>query len=99
MIIGRIRPSERFRPTMCNTDCMARNIRFLLVSALVFLNQSLPAGAKPSMGEVLAAALPSDWRPLDPADTLYIELPSGRVIIELKKGFAPLHVANIKTLA
>ena len=83
---------------MCNTDCMVRDIRFLLLSALVFLNQALPAGAAPSMGEVLAASKPSDWRPLDPADTLYVELPSGRIIIELKPGFAPLHVANIKTL-
>jgi len=83
---------------MCNTDCMARNIRFLLLPALVFLNQALPAWAAPTMGEVLAASKPSDWRPLDPADTLYVELPTGRIIIELKAGFAPLHVANIKTL-
>ena len=83
---------------MCNTDCMARNIRFLLLSALTFLNLALPAGAKPNMAEVLAASKPSDWRPLDPANTLYIELPSGRIVIELKPGFAPLHVANIKTL-
>ena len=59
---------------MCNTDCMVRNLRFLLLSALVFLNQALPAGAKPSMGEVLAASKPSDWRPLDPDNTLYVEL-------------------------
>jgi peptidylprolyl isomerase len=78
---------------------MARNIRFLLLSALAFLIQAQPAGAEPSMGEVLAASKSSDWRPLDPANTLYLELPSGRVIIELAPGFAPLHVANIKTLA
>ena len=83
---------------MCNTDCMARNLSFLLLSALAFLNLALPAGAKPSMGEVLAASKPSDWRPLDPANTLYVELPSGRIIIELNSGFAPLHVANIKSL-
>jgi peptidylprolyl isomerase len=78
---------------------MARNIRFLLLSALAFLIQAQPAGAEPSMGEVLAASKSSDWRPLDPSNTLYLELPSGRVIIELAPGFAPLHVANIKTLA
>jgi peptidylprolyl isomerase len=50
------------------------------------------------MGEVLAASKPSDWRPLNPADTLYVEVPSGRIIIELNPVFAPLHVANIKTL-
>jgi peptidylprolyl isomerase len=83
---------------MCNTDCMARNLSFLLLSALAFLNLALPAGAKPGMGEVLAASKPSDWRPLDPANTLYVELPSGRIIIELNSAFAPLHVANIKSL-
>jgi peptidylprolyl isomerase len=50
------------------------------------------------MGEVLAASKPSDWRRLDPDNTLYVELRSGRIIIELKPEFAPLHVANIKTL-
>jgi peptidylprolyl isomerase len=51
------------------------------------------------MQEVLAASSPADWRPLDPNNTLYVELPAGRVVIELAPGFAPLHVANIKTLA
>ncbi len=35
---------------------------------------------------------------MDPNDTLYVELPAGRVIIELAPEFAPLHVRNIKTL-
>ena len=51
------------------------------------------------MAEVLAASRPADWRPLDPDNTLYVELPGGRVIIELNPRFAPLHVANIKALA
>ena len=50
------------------------------------------------MQEVLAASSPADWRPLDPDNTLYVELPAGRVVIELAPGFAPLHVATIKTL-
>jgi cyclophilin family peptidyl-prolyl cis-trans isomerase len=51
-----------------------------------------------SMAEVLAASKPSDWRPLDPQRTLYLELESGRVIIELAPQFAPNHVANIVAL-
>ena len=51
------------------------------------------------MAQVLAASAPSDWRPLDPNNTLYVELPAGRVVIELAPRFAPLHVGNIKTLA
>ena len=52
-----------------------------------------------TMADVLAASKSSDWRTLDPQNTLYLELPSGRVIIELDPDFAPHHVANIKALA
>jgi peptidylprolyl isomerase len=48
--------------------------------------------------EVLAASRPSDWRSLDPQNTLYLELPAGRVIIELAPVFAPNHVANVTAL-
>jgi len=50
------------------------------------------------MSEIIEASRPSDWRPLDPANTLYVQLETGRVVIELAPEFAPLHVANIKTL-
>jgi peptidylprolyl isomerase len=84
---------------MFNTRCKSLNIKFLVLSALAFLPASSPAAKHPSMPEVLAAARPTDWRPLDPENTLYVELPGGRVVIELAPPFAPLHVANIKTLA
>jgi peptidylprolyl isomerase len=59
-----------------------------------------PPAAKPkSMQEILDATQPADWRPLDPANTLYLELATGRVVIELAPGFAPAHVDNIRTLA
>jgi len=51
------------------------------------------------MASVLAASGPSDWRPLDPRDTLYLELASGRVVIELAPHFAPHHIQNVRTLA
>jgi len=54
---------------------------------------------KPGMAEILAASKPSDWRPLDPENTLYIEFAAGRVIIELAPNFALRHVQNVKTLA
>lgn len=57
-----------------------------------------PAAAR-TMAEVLAASSPGDWRQPDPARTLYLELASGRVIIELAPDFAPQHVANILKLA
>ena len=51
-----------------------------------------------ALADILAASKPGDWRPLDPANTLYLQLPGGRVVIELAPGFGPEHVANIKTL-
>jgi peptidylprolyl isomerase len=65
----------------------------------------------PIMADVLAASKPTDWRHLDPENTLYLELGNGpsatasnnrsvdRVIIELAPTFAPRHVANVKALA
>ncbi|GAA5011457.1 peptidylprolyl isomerase [Pseudoluteimonas lycopersici] len=52
-----------------------------------------------SAKEIIDAAPASAWRDLDPANTLYMQLPAGRVVIELAPGFAPNHVANIKALA
>src|SRR5690606_23019102 len=52
-----------------------------------------------STQELLDSSQASDWRTLDPASTLYLELATGRVVIELAPDFAPQHVANIRTLA
>jgi peptidylprolyl isomerase len=51
-----------------------------------------------SMSDVIAASKSADWRGLDPQNTLYVELATGRVVIELAPAFAPHHVANIKAL-
>ena len=48
--------------------------------------------------EVLAASTPADWRTIEPQNTLYMDLPSGRVIIELAPQFAPHYVANVEAL-
>jgi peptidylprolyl isomerase len=47
---------------------------------------------------VLAQAPASAWRALDPHATLYMNLPDGRVVIELAPLFAPRYIANIKKL-
>jgi peptidylprolyl isomerase len=61
-----------------------------------------PTAAAPvksrTVAEVVAATSPADWRSLEPQDTLYLDLPSGRVVIELAPRFAPLHAANIRQL-
>jgi peptidylprolyl isomerase len=56
-----------------------------------------PARAR-TMADVLAAATAADWRALDPENTLYVDLDSGRVVIELAARFAPEHSANIRQL-
>jgi peptidylprolyl isomerase len=70
------------------------------IALLLTLAAFAPAPAKnaPGTAEVIAASKPADWRRLDPANLVYMEVNGGTVIIELAPQFAPLHVANIKTL-
>ena len=74
-----------------------RKIRSL--AAGLILIATTAAAQPPSTNEVIAAAKPGDWRAVDPQNTLYLDLDSGRVVIELSPTFAPLHVENIKRLA
>ncbi len=61
---------------------------------------AMSAVAKPvTVAELLSGSPAQDWRAPDPDNTLYLELPGGRVVIELAPRVAPLHVANIKALA
>jgi peptidylprolyl isomerase len=56
--------------------------------------------AKPvSVADLLAGSPAADWRVPSPEDTLYLELPRGRVVIELATRAVPQHAANIKALA
>ena len=80
------------------------SLRTTLLASAVALAAALPlSAAEPakyrSAQEILDASPASDWRSLDPANTLYMELEGGRVIIELAPAFAPEHVGNIRTLA
>ena len=86
---------------------MGTNLRRLGIARAVAL-ACLCAGAvfaadgatkkPPTMADVIKESKPSDWHALDPANTLYLDLKSGRVVIELAPDFAPNHVANIKAL-
>jgi peptidylprolyl isomerase len=59
-----------------------------------------PSATRPlTTAEIIASAKPEDWRRLDPADTVYLDLAGGRVIIELSRHYAPAHVAAIKRFA
>lgn len=81
-------------------------LRPSILVALSFVSLPLfaeapPPKAKPTptLNDLLAASKPSDWRALDPENTIYLELPSGRVVIELAPQLAPNHVANVRALA
>ena len=78
---------------------MIRNRIFLSLAfaAVMPLHASAPTPA--TTAEVLANAPADAWRSPDPARTLYLELPAGRVVIELAPDFAPAHARNISTLA
>ncbi|MDB5933411.1 MAG: peptidylprolyl isomerase [Massilia sp.] len=74
-----------------------------LVAGLLASVAAVPAGSaelapKATLADVIKGSKSSDWRPLDPDNTMYMELPAGRVVIELAPAFAPLHVDNIRTL-
>ena len=70
----------------------------LVLSSLAAVAADTPKAKLPTMADVLAASKAEDWRPLDPENTLYLELPAGRVVMELAPLFAPRHVANAKEL-
>lgn len=81
---------------------------FMRISKLVVLAGALAGAAagagavelapKATLADVIKASKPSDWRALDPANTMYMELPAGRVVIEMAPAFAPHHVDNIRAL-
>lgn len=73
----------------------------MVVAAIGSIQPLLAADApkkSPTTADIIAASKPSDWHALDPQNTLYVNLPAGRVVIELAPAFAPNHTKNIKTL-
>jgi peptidylprolyl isomerase len=58
-----------------------------------------PTYKPPTTAEVIAIAGPASWRTPDPDDVLYLDLPAGRVVIELADEYAPEHAENIRRLA
>jgi cyclophilin family peptidyl-prolyl cis-trans isomerase len=86
---------------MIMRTALAAVVSLALLGPIASLTAQEPAAApKPrTMQEILDASTARDWRDLDPARTLYMDLDSGRVVIELAPEFAPAHVANIRALA
>ncbi len=79
-------------------------MRFLGLMALGLLAacaSGQPRGDAPtrSLAEILEQSPSNDWRTVDQNNLLYMQLPAGRVIIELAPDYTPLHAANIRALA
>ena len=76
--------------------------RLVVVAAILAAVAAQAEQARPTpprtTSEVIAATTAADWRGLDPENTLYLQLPQGRVVIELAPAFAPQHAANLRTL-
>lgn len=95
------------RPTIWTNflSGLSMRLRPVVIACAISLASLTLSAAEPearkykSSQEIIDAAPDSAWRTLDPANTLYLELETGRVIIELAPQFAPAHVANIQTLA
>ena len=79
---------------------MQRVHRFAIAAAIVLGSaHAAELPPRPTVADVVKASKAADWRALDPANTLYMELPGGRVVIELAPRYSPQHAANIRTLA
>ncbi len=79
-------------------------MRTALLISLALLASTANAANEPQLlgrttEQVLSAAKASDWRDAALENTLYLDLPQGRVVMELAPAFAPAHAEAIKTLA
>ena len=73
--------------------------RWMAIAALPLAAWAADPPAKPlSLADLLQASAPTEWRDLDPQGTLYMELPAGRVVIELAPDYAPASVSAIRKL-
>lgn len=75
-------------------------MNIFLLSILLFSGGfTFSQESKPLLtADLLNASKSSEWRKLDPENTVYLEIDKGLVVMELAPDFAPQHVKNIKKL-
>jgi peptidylprolyl isomerase len=72
----------------------------LLAAAAALLTGAAPPKKLLTPADVVSAAPASVWKTIPADDLMVMDLKNGgRVVIQLAPGFAPVHVANIKSLA
>ena len=78
-----------------------RRVAVAVLSATLFAAPVFASGdaaPTPTTAQLLARSSAGEWRTPDPDNLLVMQLPTGRVLIELAPDFTPLHAANIRTL-
>lgn len=75
---------------------MTRWLAIMIVPALAWAAQ--PPAKPLSLADILQASAPAEWRDLDPQSTMYMDLPAGRVVIEMAPDYAPANVEAIRKL-
>lgn len=77
---------------------LARSCLALALAIALPATAAETAHKTPTPKELLARSTPDEWRTPDPQNLVYMDLPQGRVIIELAQDWSPEHAANIRTL-
>lgn len=75
-------------------------VRSAALAALLLASTAVARAESPplTLDQILAAAPKDAWRDLAPDRLMVMQLPSGRVVIELAPRFAPNHVRNVQRL-
>jgi peptidylprolyl isomerase len=79
-------------------DTLKLVVLALILSACASAPPEVPLAPAKTAAKIIEESSASDWRVPDPHYTLYMDVPAGRVIIELAPRFAPATVENIRTL-
>ena len=79
--------------------CVYTPLVFCLVALLAPTSAQAASPQRTSQANIIKQSAPSDWRRLDPENTLLMEISGQQVVLELAPRFAPRHVDNIRTLA
>jgi peptidylprolyl isomerase len=77
---------------------MIRWLVALMVTAAGIALAEPPQRQPVPLTDLLKASPASDWRALDPENVMVVDIPAGRVVIELAPDYAPLGVAAVRAL-
>ena len=78
-----------------------RNVHLSIAALTIGLSPALAdddAPAEPTPQEIAENAPADAWRPVNPENIIYMDLPAGTVMIELRPDIAPAHAARIREL-